>query len=660
MKITKNFYKCLFVFAIFISLLLLIKLISCADKKENFENKSKFIDRIVFPKLNNQTKESSEFDNGEFVLFRETIPANTDQVTFYLSSNYEFIEKNSDTSTQTGDMDNMFFTFKACIIKNNNIGTKTIKSVKKISKNNTNLQSSFEFINLQATLPADLKSDDLVDVIIILDINNIINDYKLRFDNFNIEYEIEADIISRTSGNYKQESNIIYFKNIIKDNNNDNLNNILNNNSNSGSKTNLHQITLNDNYFISQIYLSNLFLNKYDLIIGIKNSKLNELTYIDLTDNINKNKIMRINRNSEKYISSFKATFITSNNGIFINNIRDMFSNEILGNEIQIYTKKSLADADILVTGYLGSERYDYKKIIQEELITVDKEDIHYLNTTVNEANITPHKDNFNIKYISFNYNNQNSTNTNNNQDIPNDVKIKFRNSYSNNIMTYNGYGDDYQFIITQDSNNKAYIYLTRGLVASEIEIINSKNGSKINSDISIDYYGDKSTSSDINRFILENNVSDIKGSINPDLICPSIKTLMNDTLDAELIVEAIDYQDKINTERIKLSSNKENLLTLLEQAEDIKKLETMVNKIKSISKDNEEHVSVLNSLQFKKNMEDYQVLKEFLDKRINTRKKNTANIDVNVFSSELTNALNDAASKSETFLNLEDDMKIN
>ena len=58
--------------------------------------------------------------------------------------------------------------------------------------------------------------------------------------------------------------------------------------------------------------------------------------------------------------------------------------------------------------------------------------------------------------------------------------------------------------------------------------------------------------------------------------------------------------------------------------------------------------------------MEDYQVLKEFLDKRINTRKQNTANIDVNVFSSELTNALNDAASESESFLNLEDDMKIN
>ena len=76
---------------------------------------------------------------------------------------------------------------------------------------------------------------------------------------------------------------------------------------------------------------------------------------------------MRINRNSEKYISSFKATFITSNNGIFINNIRDMFSNEILGNEIQIYTK-SLVDADILILIYLGS-RDMIIKIIQEELI---------------------------------------------------------------------------------------------------------------------------------------------------------------------------------------------------------------------------------------------------------------------------------------------------
>ena len=224
--------------------------------------------------------------------------------------------------------------------------------------------------------------------------------------------------------------------------------------------------------------------------------------------------------------------------------------------------------------------------------------------------------------------------------------------------MTYNGYGDNNQFILTNDSDNKAYIYLTRGLVASEIDIVDTDGNTINNSNFVIDYYGDISSSSDINRFILENNVSDIKGSINPDLICPSIKTLMNDTLDAELIVEAMDYQDKINTERIKLSSNKENLLTLLEQAEDIKKLESMVNKIKSVSRNNEEHVSVLNSLQLK-NMEDYQVLKEFLDKRIDTRKQNTANINVNVFSSELDNYLKEKKEKSESFLNLEDNRKL-
>ena len=50
---------------------------------------------------------------------------------------------------------------------------------------------------------------------------------------------------------------------------------------------------------------------------------------------------MKLRKNSEEYLSSFKATFTKSNdNGIFIDNIKDMFSNEILGDEIQIYSKK--------------------------------------------------------------------------------------------------------------------------------------------------------------------------------------------------------------------------------------------------------------------------------------------------------------------------------
>ena len=136
----------------------------------------------------------------------------------------------------------------------------------------------------------------------------------------------------------------------------------------------------------------------------------------------------------------------------------------MLGDEIQIYTKKSLDTANLLVTGYLGSERFDYKQITKEELISVNKNDIQYLKTNVNTDNIVPHKDNFIIKYIQI----RNDTTT---TDTHIDVKIKFRNSYSNNIMTYNGYGDDNQFIIVKDSNNKSYIFLTRGLVASEIEI---------------------------------------------------------------------------------------------------------------------------------------------------------------------------------------------
>ena len=56
MKIKNNFYKYLFVVAIFICLLLIIKLVSCDKKKENFENKSKFINEFYFPDLTNKLK----------------------------------------------------------------------------------------------------------------------------------------------------------------------------------------------------------------------------------------------------------------------------------------------------------------------------------------------------------------------------------------------------------------------------------------------------------------------------------------------------------------------------------------------------------------------------------------------------------------------------
>ena len=54
--------------------------------------------------------------------------------------------------------------------------------------------------------------------------SNIINNYKLRFDNMNIEYEILEDVIYRISDPYKQKANIIYYKDIDNSDNNSSFN----------------------------------------------------------------------------------------------------------------------------------------------------------------------------------------------------------------------------------------------------------------------------------------------------------------------------------------------------------------------------------------------------------------------------------------------------
>ena len=117
-----------------------------------------------------------------------------------------------------------------------------------------------------------------------------------------------------------------------------------------------------------------------------------------------------------------------------------------------------------------------------------------------------------------------------------------------------------------------------------------------------------------------------------------------------------MNYLDKINQEKQKLVGNKENLLTLLEQSEDIKKLERMINKIKVLDKKDEEHENILSALMFKKNMADREALVKFLDKRIETRNKNKLDLDFNIYTENLGDVTDNT---EETFLNLEDDMRI-
>jgi hypothetical protein len=105
----------------------------------------------------------------------------------------------------------------------------------------------------------------------------------------------------------------------------------------------------------------------------------------------------------------------------------------------------------------------------------------------------------------------------------------------------------------------------------------------------------------------------------------------MNDQLNSEIVIDAMEYQNKINMEKMKLSNNKASMLTLLEQKEEIDKLERMINKIDGLHQQRKHTTNALNALHLRRQMDEVLKLRDVLDNRIALREQNTINIPVDV-----------------------------
>jgi hypothetical protein len=210
--------------------------------------------------------------------------------------------------------------------------------------------------------------------------------------------------------------------------------------------------------------------------------------------------------------------------------------------------------------------------------------------------------------------------------------KLVFKNNYSNDIVTYPGPVNGY--FIYEPNLNTQIITLTSPIVATKFAIKSDdiNNGNTLDNCVNIQLIkGYKASVADINRFRVEYNITDLRGSINPDDVCPSIDKFVENQLSSELIIDAMDYQKKINDEKAKLQSNKDNLLNLLEQQDEIKQLDKLVGKIHAVKSDRDHQTSAINALQLFKQMNEYTKLKEVLDDRITLRKQNTFDVAVNV-----------------------------
>jgi hypothetical protein len=435
-----------------------------------------------------------------------------------------------------------------------------------------------------------------------------------------------ADKSSNASSQQEGNGNLIAINNSIA------LNSPLNLNTSTGNLTFPYktELQLQDTYVFTQLQFKMLTTsaNSIKIRIGIRNTAKNDLQFINFADLlVRDNKI--VDTESLEYIN--KTTGNTATSNLYIAKPTNIYGNQLTGDRIIIYTGTPIStNCSMYCFGFL--EKDNYKALVSQmaKPITNDIYVGPYSNITIQQGS---RADDYLIS--SFQIVNKNQLPTNSACSNAQLFKVVFKNNYTNDIVTYPGPVNG--FFIYEPAVSIQTIILPSTMVATKFSICSTGCGSSDNStDITQcvtvqNIKGYTASIADINRFKLEYNITDIRGSINPDDVCPSIDKFVENQLSSELIIDAMDYQKKINDEKSKLQSNKDNLLNLLEQQDEITQLGKLISKIKDVNTTRDHQTNAVNALQLFKQMNEYTKLKEVLDDRITLRKQNTFDVAVNV-----------------------------
>lgn len=370
-----------------------------------------------------------------------------------------------------------------------------------------------------------------------------------------------------------------------------------------------------DPFIIKQIYVESFGSSTDNKGIPIRISAIdniaNKVNFAGLNYNLTGGPDPRINKDLEASEIIFNR--MTQNaipaEGIYLDDVKTIFGTDLIGNRINILIgDDNVTVGNIIITGYKSNQLWKNEMITDNVKGPIDDFPANK-NVLLKKIKIVP---------------------ANNTELIPEGAKfrITFTNSYSNNVFTYPGPVDG-MFVY---ASRAPEIYLAKMLITNSKPLLvfdDSANKSSI-AKLSL-YYIDEISPGYITQFRLENNLTDLRGSINPENICPNVQGLIDKQLDAETIVDSMEYLDKINTEKVKLSSNKENILTLMEQEEDIKKLEAMIKKIQELTERRTREADALNALQFTRQLNEVMKLRDELERRIAIRKQNTITFEIGI-----------------------------
>jgi hypothetical protein len=128
-----------------------------------------------------------------------------------------------------------------------------------------------------------------------------------------------------------------------------------------------------------------------------------------------------------------------------------------------------------------------------------------------------------------------------------------------------------------------------------------------------------------------ENFQGSFDSGYSADDMCPSLEAMEEKLKLTDQICARLEYNDKIKNERIKLERNKQYILKLKQQDEEIKKLENIVKSLQDKRENRDVYNDALRLSQLEKQKRQAAVIQDLAQDRVNHRKSNVVNIDVNL-----------------------------
>lgn len=180
------------------------------------------------------------------------------------------------------------------------------------------------------------------------------------------------------------------------------------------------------------------------------------------------------------------------------------------------------------------------------------------------------------------------------------------------------------------NNNRETYIILDEPIIANKLIISTniSKNKLKLKT---ITINSSDPNSEDINEFKKSANLAKNRNNSLETNICPSINELIEKQNKTQEICDNLEYQDKIKSEKIRLERNKQYLLKLKNQQEQISDLNKIIHELEEKREARANTADQIRVLQYQKQKGDASTIRDLANQRIESQDNNKLFMDLNL-----------------------------